>query len=129
MTDGLESVVIQKLKEGTFYAELNVRSEQGIKKIDARPSDAIALALRAQVPIKVSEDVFEEASIPMPTITNVQEASEPTLADNVNEITRSAELRFDLEHDLREAVSREDYEEAALIRDRLKALSISEMRS
>ncbi|MCF7825924.1 MAG: DUF151 domain-containing protein [Candidatus Marinimicrobia bacterium] len=128
MTDGLESVVIQKLKEGTFFAELNVRSERGIEKIDARPSDAIALALRAQVPIKVSKAVFEEASIPMPTIANVQETAEPTLADNVNEITRKAELRFDLEHDLREAISREDYEEAAMIRDRLKALSLSEMR-
>jgi len=129
LTDGLESVVIQKLKEGTFYAELNVRSERGIEKIDARPSDAIALALRAQVPIKVSEAVFEEASISMPRITTVEETSEPTLVDNVNEITRRAELRFDLEHDLREAISREDYEEAAIIRDRLKALSLSEMRS
>jgi len=128
MTEGLESVVIQKLKEGTFYAELNVKNEQGIEKIDARPSDAIALALRSGVPIKVSREVFEEASISMPITQEAEQKSEPSLADNVNEITRRAELRFDLERDLREAISTEDYEKAAIIRDELKALSVSEMR-
>jgi len=125
MTEGLESVSIQKLKEGTFYAELNVRNENGIEKIDARPSDAIALALRARVPIKVSREIFDEASIPMPITNEGEQKSEPSLADNVGEITRRAELRFDLERDLREAVSTEEYEKAALIRDRLNALSVS----
>ena len=129
MTDGLDSVVIQKLKEGTFYAELNVRSEKGIEKIDARPSDAIALALRARVPIRVSREVFDEASIPMPITMEQTEKSEPSLAENVSEIMHGAELRFDLEHDLKEAISNEDYEMAALIRDRLNALSVSELRS
>ncbi len=127
MTDGLDSVIIQKLKEGTFYAELNVRTERGIEKIDARPSDAIALALRARVPIKVSKEVFDEASISMPLSAEQTEKSEPSLAENVRKIMQGAELRFDLEHDLREAISNEDYEKAALIRDRLNALSISEL--
>ncbi|NQV41986.1 MAG: bifunctional nuclease family protein [Candidatus Marinimicrobia bacterium] len=129
MTDGLESVAIQKLKEGTFYAELNVRNAQGIEKIDARPSDAIALALRARVPIKVSKEVFDEASIAMPLSAELTEKSEPSLAENVSEITHRAELQFDLERDLREAISKEDYEKAALIRDRLSALSISGLHS
>ncbi len=128
MTDGLDSVVIQKLKEGTFYAELNVKNEKGMEKIDARPSDAIALALRARVPIKVSRAVFDEASIPMPVTNEQTKNSEPTLADNVSEITHRAELRFDLERDLKEAITNEDYEKAALIRDKLNALSLSEMR-
>ncbi len=127
MTEGLENVVIQKLKEGTFYAELNLRNERGIEKIDARPSDAIALALRAQVPILVSKQVFEEASISIPITNEVEEEPELSLADNVSKITRRAELRFDLERELREAVSTENYEKAALIRDRLNALSVSEM--
>ena len=97
----------------------------GLKKIDARPSDAIALALRARVPIKVSREIFDEASIPMPITNEGEQKSEPSLADNVGEITRRAELRFDLERDLREAVSTEEYEKAALIRDRLNALSVS----
>ena len=129
MTDGLDSVVIQRLKEGTFYAELNVRNEKGIEKIDARPSDAIALALRARVPIKVSKEVFEEASVSMPLSADPSKKSEPSLAENVSEITHRAELQFDLERDLREAISSEDYEKAALIRDRLNALSVAEYRS
>lgn len=128
MTEGLESVVIQQLKAGTFYAELNVRNENGIEKIDARPSDAIALALRSRVPIKVSKDVFDEASVPMPVTKNSEGDSEPTLAENVSEITHRAELRFDLERDLKEAVLAEDYEKAALIRDKLNAITVSELR-
>ena len=141
MTDGLESVVIQQLKEGTFYAELNVRNESGIEKMDARPSDAIALALRSKVPIKVSRAVFDEASIPMPVAEDPEDRSEPTLAedhenkpeltlaDSVSEITHQAELRFDLERDLRSAISAEDYEKAALIRDKLIAIPDSELRN
>lgn len=125
LTDGLESVVIKSLREGTFFAELNVKNEDGMQRIDARPSDAIALALRARVPIHVSNDVFEEASIPMPAIKSETQHSEPTLAENVNEITHRAELRFDLERDLREAVLKEEYEKAALIRDKLHSLSSS----
>ncbi len=128
MTEGLDSVVIQKLKEGTFYAELNVRSARGIEKIDARPSDAIALALRARVPIKVSREVFNKASIPMPLNNDFEKSSEPTLSENVSEITHRAELRFDLERDLREAISHENYEKAALIRDKLNAISVTDLR-
>jgi bifunctional DNase/RNase len=129
MTDGLDSVVIQKLKQGTFYAELIVRNVNGVEKIDARPSDAIALALRARVPIKVSKEVFDEASILMPLEGEQTEKAEPSLAENVSEITYRAELRFDLERALREAISNENYETAAIIRDKLNALSLSELRS
>jgi len=58
MTGGLDSVVIKSLREGTFFAELNVRTGDEIQSLDARPSDAIALALRARVPIRVSQMVF-----------------------------------------------------------------------
>jgi len=129
MTGGLESVIIKKLEAGTFYAELVVSDDKGLEKIDARPSDAIALALRARVPIRVSKEVFDEAAIPMPQEGGSKDnsKSEPTLADDVSKITQRAELRFDLERDLREAISTEDYEKAALIRDKLNAISVSEL--
>ena len=58
------SVFVSDLKDGTFYAEitLNVGDEEVIK-VDSRPSDALALALRADVPIYVSEEVMAEASM------------------------------------------------------------------
>lgn len=52
---------VSALREGTFYAELEFQSNGDSVVIDARPSDAIALALRLQCPIRVAADVLEEA--------------------------------------------------------------------
>lgn len=53
---------VSALREGTFYAELEFRADgEEPLIIDARPSDAIALALRLQCPIRVAADVLEEA--------------------------------------------------------------------
>jgi uncharacterized protein len=54
-------VVVSSLKENTFYANIELRTEGGVVAIDARPSDAIALALRMQAPIFVEEAVIENA--------------------------------------------------------------------
>ena len=61
----LERVVIHSIQEGTFYAILSVRHGEVKKEIDARPSDAIAIALRANAPIWVMEEVVADASIPV----------------------------------------------------------------
>jgi len=60
----LKHVIIDKLEKKTFYAKLVLhdRDEQEII-VDARPSDSIALALRASVPIYVEETILEEAGI------------------------------------------------------------------
>jgi bifunctional DNase/RNase len=54
-------VVVTEIRGGTFYAILVLRANGKLVEIDARPSDAIATALRAGAPILVREDVFEEA--------------------------------------------------------------------
>ncbi|NDY58987.1 bifunctional nuclease family protein [Desulfovibrio sulfodismutans] len=54
------SVSITSLSEGTYYAEIEVDVRDERKRIDSRPSDAIALALRADVPIMVAPGVFEQ---------------------------------------------------------------------
>ena len=59
----VERVEITDLIDGTFYAELYLKGE---KTISARPSDAIALALRASAPISVSETLFGKAGIEIP---------------------------------------------------------------
>ncbi len=65
LIDGLEGrllkVVVSELREGTFYAILFVESEGRVVEIDARPSDAIAIALRADAPIFVRAEVLEAA--------------------------------------------------------------------
>lgn len=57
----VEKVVITDLKEGTFFAELHVTKGGEALVLDARPSDAIALALRAGRPILVRRAVLEKA--------------------------------------------------------------------
>ena len=57
----LEEVLISELKGNTFFAELTLATPAGEQVIDSRPSDAIALALRAGVPIYVAETVLDKA--------------------------------------------------------------------
>jgi bifunctional DNase/RNase len=59
----LERVVITELKDDTFFAVLWLRQGDEPITIDARPSDAVALALRADCPIFVSEQVMQSAKL------------------------------------------------------------------
>lgn len=56
----LEKVEVADLREGTFYGVLYVRTDLGVVTVDCRPSDAIALALRAKAPIYVADEVFRK---------------------------------------------------------------------
>jgi hypothetical protein len=60
----LEQVVIHDIRESTFFAKLVVRTNGEMQEIDARPSDGIALALRMQAPIYVSDKIVLEESVP-----------------------------------------------------------------
>ncbi len=57
----VERIVVCELKENTFYATLHVLSAKGLLEVDARPSDAIALALRSGARIFVDEAVIQGA--------------------------------------------------------------------
>jgi bifunctional DNase/RNase len=56
----LQDVFINELREHTYFARLRIRRDGELTEIDSRPSDAIALAVTAKVPIYVSEEVLEE---------------------------------------------------------------------
>ena len=56
-------VVVEDLKEQTFYAVIHVKQDGKEVRIDARPSDAIALALRTESPVFVSRSVLEKAQV------------------------------------------------------------------
>ena len=56
----LQDVYINDLREHTYFAKLRVRQEGELIEVDCRPSDAIALAVTAKVPIYVAEDVLGE---------------------------------------------------------------------
>lgn len=59
----LEKVIISAIKDDVYYATLLAKDEGKTLEIDARPSDAIALALRAHVPLLVVKAVMDEAAI------------------------------------------------------------------
>lgn len=98
-------VIVSELKENTYYAVIDVKRNGDQNKIDARPSDAIALALRTSAPIFVDEDVMQKASISEELLK--QEPVDET--DAVQKLNR----------DLMKAVEEERYEDAARIRDEI----------
>ena len=61
MGGDLQDVIISELKEHTYYARLRIRHEGELLEVDCRPSDAIAVAVTAKIPIYVNEDVLGEA--------------------------------------------------------------------
>lgn len=62
----LESVRIETLREDTYYAAISLRSGNKVREVDARPSDAIALALNTNSPIYVAQDLLEQQGIDIP---------------------------------------------------------------
>jgi bifunctional DNase/RNase len=80
----LERVEVTRVEEGTFYAEVTLFTPHGLRVIDARPSDAIALASRMNAPIWVADAVFAEAGVP-------ESLTEP--ADEVDEEEKLDEFR------------------------------------
>lgn len=57
----LERVVLTELRETTYFADLHLRTTSGEQRVSARPSDAVALAVRVGCPIFATEDVLDEA--------------------------------------------------------------------
>ena len=62
----LEEVWIETLREITFYAVVKLRSADKLREVDARPSDAIALALRMNSPIYVAQELLEQHGMQIP---------------------------------------------------------------
>jgi bifunctional DNase/RNase len=59
----LRKVIITKVQDNTYYAELHIYRGDAIVNIDARPSDSIALALRLKAPIFTSDELLENTTV------------------------------------------------------------------
>jgi len=117
----LSEINISELKDGTFYARLIFESQE----IDARPSDAIALAVRFGAPIFVADKVMDEAGF-LPENEeqeNVEAGAAVTPPPGKDsKVTKLEALRSAL----KEAVEREDYEKAAQLRDDIRRIEQSQ---
>jgi len=114
-------VIVDELKENTFYAKIIMEVSALTNEIDARPSDAIALAVRAQCPIYVAESVMESAAF-IPSEETDKERAHEHLSEEVPPRSKEAKLAA-LQDKLREALDSEEYERAAKIRDDIKKLT------
>jgi bifunctional DNase/RNase len=128
LTDSLGAtvveVVIDELRDNTFYAKIILEVSGFSQEIDARPSDAIALAVRAQSPIFVAETVMDSAAF-VPSeetddVSNLNTVADP--AEMKKPPSKEAKLAA-LQNKLREAIDGEEYERAAKIRDQIKNLT------
>ncbi|GAA1852960.1 bifunctional nuclease family protein [Microbacterium koreense] len=70
----VERVEITRIDDGTYYAEVTLGTADGTVRIDARPSDAVAIAARVAAPLWVSDAVMAEAGVP--DLTAVEEDAE-----------------------------------------------------
>ena len=114
-------VLISRITNGTFFAEIEVSSPHtGETIIDARPSDAIAIALLTQAQIYISDEVMDSASID--NFTKESEIVEAVTSEDLSfEISEEIVLE-NLNEALEKAVSEEEYEVAARLRDRIRQL-------
>ena len=118
----IKQVTIARMKNGTFFAEIEiVNSQVGDIMIDSRPSDAIAVALRTMTPIYVSDEVMERAGID--NFSTGSEIAETVSSDElVKETSDEGSAIENLAEALEKAISEEEYEVAARLRDRIKQL-------
>jgi bifunctional DNase/RNase len=92
----LEAVHLTDLREGTFYAELHLRRAEESIVVSARPSDAIAIAIRlGSVPILVVEELFERVSIELGDV----DAEDDSDVDPEEEVQRFRAFLEDLDPD------------------------------
>jgi bifunctional DNase/RNase len=113
-------VEVTEIKDNTFFGRVYLKKAQiEDMDFDARPSDAMALALRWGAPIFVSRSVFDAASVTVPQSEEIE--TKPESENNMPE-TPTLSPAEKLREALRKAVSEEHYEEAARLRDELKKL-------
>lgn len=124
----VKHVIINDLREGTFYAEVVCENEGSEIAIDARPSDAIAVAIRFNAPIYVNESVLNEAGIVAdPSAESAAPdadapASQPAYAPVDKPAGDGGDPLEELRQSLDNAIADEDYEKAARIRDEIQRL-------
>ena len=112
----LTRVLIYRANEGIFSSYLYLQTTDNVWHVDARTSDAVALAVRTGAPILIYEDLLAAEGIRPNQFTEQAEGEMETV-----ELTLER-----LKQEMQDAVDKEEYERAAKLRDRIKQLSQAE---
>jgi len=122
----VSEVVVDELREGTFFAKVRYQHNGEEKRLDSRPSDAVALAVRVDAPIFVASSVLDEAGITaededVSALAGTTEAATSEEKGESEEQSPLTQLQRK-EKELQKAIDEEDYEKAADLRDEIKNL-------
>ena len=113
----IKEVVINKFAEGIFFAELVAFDGNEERRIDARTSDAVALALRFRCPVYTISDVMDKAGILMDDLPREDEGDGEGVDEKEGELSNLSV--HELEELLNEAVKTENFEKASQLRDEI----------
>jgi hypothetical protein len=116
----IKEVVIDKFMEGVFFAKLVCLHNDEESEIDARTSDAVALAIRFRCPIYTYENIMSEAGIIMEDKADEMlegQEEESAIAEDQSEYTKLG--LEELKELLQKAIEKEEYEKASSIRDEI----------
>jgi bifunctional DNase/RNase len=119
----IERIVITDMKEGVYYAKIQSKSDLVTTEIDARPSDAIAIAIRFGCPVFCTEKAMSEGAVEHYEVGGSEEKS-PEKQPSQKFVTKKEPSLKDFSLDklnqmLDKAIGNEDYERAARIRDEI----------
>ncbi|MFO7845730.1 MAG: bifunctional nuclease family protein [Balneolaceae bacterium] len=114
----VDYVLINELSEGTFFAKLIFTKNDEKVEIDARPSDAIAVAIRFGASVYVHKSVLDEAGIESEAEKTEKSSAKGEARAETNELSGIEKL----EQELQTAIDTENYEKAAKIRDQINRL-------
>ncbi len=130
MGANVAEIIIDELRDNTFFAKIKLDVSTLIHEIDARPSDAIALAVRTGSTLYVSDEVMRIASF-IPSSEDIEEEANRIHDEEEKEKIKQSgknphELKLAQLRDwLREAIEKEDYERAAKLRDEINKITNS----
>ena len=114
-------VLIYKAKDGIFYSYIYLKKDKEIIRIDARTSDAVALAVRADCPILIYESLLEQECLRMSAEKRNRSEETEDDEESEEEHSSSAPTSLSLEEALQQAIKDENYELAAQIRDQINS--------
>ena len=119
----LEKVIINKLEDGIFFSALHFINQQSNETfiIDARTSDAIAIAIRCNASIYTYKDILDKSNNYLSGDIESEKRKEQDTKKSV--IKKDKETKEELEKQLLIAIQNEDYELAAKIRDKIKRIN------
>ena len=119
----LLEVFIYKFEDGIFSSELTFIDSAGKEvKLDARTSDAIAIAMRCNVPVYTNRSIIDETGFTMESSSGAEASAGDTQGSEDQEAPSPARRIAELREALKKAIDNEEYEEASRIKNEIAAL-------